>query len=32
MKPCACLFILNCANGDYSNLALRHIYEALTFT
>jgi len=27
MKPCACLFIRNCANGDNSNLALRHIYE-----
>jgi len=23
MKPCACLFIRNCANGDNSNLALR---------
>lgn len=29
MKPRACLFIRNCANGNNSNLALRHIYGRL---
>ena len=32
MKPCACLFIRNCANGENSNLALRHVHTRFTFT